>query len=140
MTPTEQVIHYVEQIVAPDTLSPQSVTRALGAPLGTDPSTTNDFYSGYIATLAHGVFSRVEYREPVPGAAAPNAPKILTLTVRRDPPVTRAGLENHYGVRPPSQILPQGLTSTSYTRGHLTLHFTYLTAGMVLHQVVVESH
>lgn len=140
MTPTEQVIHAVEQLVAPDTLSPQSVTRALGAPLGTDPSTTNAFYRGYIATLDHGVFSLVEYREPVPGAAAPNAPKLLTLTVRRDPPVTRAGLENHYGVRPPSQILPVGLTSSSYTRGHLTLHFTYLTAGMVLHEVVVESH
>lgn len=138
MTDTAQVIDAIERLTSLTDFNASEIARVLSLVFGADPSTTNGFYRGFVAHPARSVFSIVEYREPIPGSAAVGARKILTLTAREGAVVARHDIETHFGARPPSQIIPEGLQSFSYAMGRCAVHFTYRTAGMTLHHVAIQ--
>lgn len=139
MTTVEQVIRAVEQLVALPDLAPEGVALALGLVLAPDPATTNGFYRGHLARPDRAPFALVELRRPAPGNAAPGAVEILTLSARGDAAVAKRDLDARFGARPPSQIIPEGIQSFSYSLGRYTLHFNYRAPAMTLHQVVLTA-
>jgi hypothetical protein len=139
MSPTAQVIDSLERLTALADLTAADIGRVLSVVVAPDPSTTNPFYRGYVARPERSVYTLVEFREPVPGSAAPGARKILTLTAGPDTAVARRDLEARFGPRPPSQIIPEGLQSFSYAMGRYAVHLTYRTPSMTLHHVALQA-